>query len=255
MTASLSPREILDSATAKAVTKVGTPLPAMLSLGFLGGAFISVGYLAYIRIAGALGGELAGLGHFLGAAVFPVGLICILIGGAELITGNMMVVPVGWFRKKFGLRALARNWLIITLANLVGAFFVAYFFGHVVGLTEGTHLAKTVAAAKSKVDADFWPAVVSGIGCNWLVCMGVWLAYASHSVGGKVAGIWFPVMVFVLIGFQHVVANMFIIPAAIWGGGDISWWAFAHNMVSVWIGNALGGALMVGALYFIAYRD
>lgn len=252
--ATLSPRETLDSTAQKAVTKAEASLSTLIALGFLGGAFISVGYLAYIRIAGALTGDLAGLGHFLGAAVFPVGLICILIGGGELITGNMMVLPVGWFKKRVSLRGLARNWLVITLANVLGAFFVAWFFGHVVGLTEGTHLEKTIHAAHAKVDADFVAAFVSGIGCNWLVCMGVWLCYAADSVSSKIAAIWFPVMIFVLIGFQHVVANMFVIPAAIWGGADISWWSFAHNMVSVWLGNAAGGALMVGALYWLAYR-
>lgn len=254
MTAPLPPSKTLTFTLDKAIEKVDMPLPTQLALGFLGGAYISVGYLAYLRIAAVFHGELAGLGHFLGSAVFPLGLICILIGGAELITGNMMVLPAAWFRKRISLAALARNWTLITLTNLIGALFVAWAFGHVAGLTEGDYLPKTIAAAQSKVQADFLPALVSGIGCNWLVGMGVWLGYAATSSTGKIIGIWFPVMSFVLIGFQHVVANMFVIPAAIWGGADIGWGAFMHNMIAVWIGNALGGTLLVAGLYVLACR-
>ncbi len=132
-----------------------------------------------------------------------------------------MVLPAAWLAKKISLAALGRNWLIVTLANLLGAFFVAWFFGHYVGLTEGEFLHKTIAVAEGKVSADFGRALVSGIGCNWMVCMGVWLCYGTQSMSGKILGIWFPIMIFVLIGFQHVVANMFVIPAAIWGGADI----------------------------------
>lgn len=253
--ATLSPYDTLLLTADKGVAKAQASLRTLATLGFLGGAFISVGYLAYLRIVGAMPPELVGLGKFIGAAVFPVGLVCILIGGGELITGNMMVLPVAWLRKRISLAALARNWWIVTLFNVLGAFFVAWFFGHVVGLTEGHYLHVTESVAKAKVDESFWQAVVSGVGCNWLVCMGVWLCYAADSMSGKVLGAWFPVMTFVAIGFQHVVANMFVIPAAIWGGGAIGWGQFAENMLAVYLGNVLGGALMVGALYALAYRE
>ena len=255
MAATLSPRDTLLATADKGVAKASASFSSLAALGFLGGAFISVGYLAYLRIVAAMSPEFAGLGKFIGAAVFPVGLVCILIGGGELITGNMMVVPVAWLRKRISFAALLRNWGVVTLFNVLGAFFVAWFFGHVVGLTEGHYLHVTESVAQGKVCEDFWQALVSGIGCNWLVCMGVWLCYAADSMSGKVLGTWFPVMTFVAIGFQHVVANMFVIPAAIWGGAAITWSQFAHNMVSVYLGNVLGGALMVGALYALAYRD
>ncbi|UOO85473.1 formate/nitrite transporter family protein [Neisseria dumasiana] len=156
--------------------------------------------------------------------------------------------------KKISWAQWGRNWLIVTLANLLGALFVAWFFGHYVGLTEGDILPKTIAVAEGKVNADFGRARVSGIGCNWMVCMGVWLCYGAHSISGKVLGIWFPVMIFVLVGFQHVVANMFVIPAAIWAGAEISWAQFGWNMLSVYIGNAIGGAVFVGSMYAYAYR-
>ena len=254
MADTLSPQAILDYTADKGAAKASATWHTLAFLGFLGGAFISVGYLAYLRIAASFPPELLGLGKFIGAAVFPVGLICILVGGGELITGNMMVLPVAWLKRRTNLHGWLRNWSIVTVFNVLGAFFVAWFFGHIVGLTEGHYHELTLAVARGKVEDSFLQAVVSGIGCNWLVCMGVWLCYASSSASGKMLGIWFPVMTFVAIGFQHVVANMFVIPAAIWGGGDISWAQFAHNMLSVYLGNVLGGAGMVGLLYGLAYR-
>jgi len=251
----LNPKDILATSADKGFAKALNATDRLAALGFLGGAFISVGYLAYVRIVAAMPHELLGLGKLLGAAVFPVGLVCILLSGGELITGNMMALPVAWLKRRISLRQWARNWAIVTVTNVLGAFFVAWFFGHYVGLTEGAAFAETLAIARGKVDAGFGQALVSGIGCNWLVCMGVWLCYGADTFSGKVLGTWFPVMVFVAIGFQHVVANMFIIPAAIWGGGDISWAQFGENMVSVYLGNVLGGAIMVGGLYYAAYRD
>lgn len=251
----LDPKEILEYSALKGMAKAENSTARLAVLGFLGGAFISVGYLAYVRIVASMPQEFSGLGKLLGAGVFPVGLVCILLGGGELITGNMMVLPVAWLKKRINLRQWARNWLIVSVTNVLGAFFVAWFFGHYVGLTEGAVLHETVEVALGKVNAGFGRAVVSGIGCNWMVCMGLWLCYSADTFAGKVLGCWFPVMVFVVIGFQHVVANMFVIPAAIWGGGNISWMQFMDNMAAVYIGNVLGGAVMVGGLYFIAYRN
>ena len=249
-----TPEEVLQTTIYKGIAKAGLSPFNMMLLGFLGGAFIALGYVAYIRVVGAIPHEWGGLAVLLGAAVFPIGLICILLGGAELITGNMMVLPVAWLAKRISWQAWLRNWLWVSGANLVGALFVAWFFGHYLGLTEGAYLEKTISVAQAKVAADAGKAVVSGIGCNWLVCMAVWLCYATKSMVGKFFGVWFPIMIFVLIGFQHVVANMFVIPAAIWGGAPISWWQFGHNMLWVYIGNALGGAVFVGGFYFYAYR-
>jgi formate/nitrite transporter len=121
------------------------------------------------------------------------------------------------------------------------------------GMTEGDYLKKTVAIAHAKVSADFLHAFISGVGCNWLVCLAVWLAFASKDMVGKIMGMWFPVMAFVAIGFQHVVANMFIVPAAIFAG-QMSWAEFAPNVIAVFLGNAVGGAIFVGLTYFLAFR-
>ena len=190
----------------------------------------------------------------MGASVFPIGLILTLIAGGELLTGNMMVVPLAKFANKIKTKQVLQNWLLITVSNFLGAIFVAYFFGHIVGLTEtGVYLESTVHIAEHKIDATFLQAFVSGIGCNWLVAAAVWLSYGSEDMIGKIAGIWFPTMAFVAIGFQHVVANMFVIPAAIFAG-HLTWMDYLANFVPVFLGNAVGGALFIGMAYWFAYK-
>ncbi|KMY50053.1 formate/nitrite transporter family protein [Peribacillus loiseleuriae] len=248
-----SPKEIADISIQKGLEKVKLSNLSLAVLGFLGGAFIAFGFLAYIRVTGTMPHEWGSLVTFLGAAVFPVGLVLILLGGGELVTGNMMTVSIAYFAKKVTLFQLMRNWLLIALFNLLGALFVAYFFGHFIGLTEGAFLEKTVSTAQTKVNDPFWVAFVSGIGCNWLVAMAVWLCYGAKDFFGKILAIWIPIMTFVLIGFQHVVANMFIISAAIFSG-NLSWTELLLNIIPVFLGNAIGGAIFVSFLYFLVYK-
>lgn len=248
-----SPKEIADISIQKGTEKANLAKLPLAVLGFLGGAFIALGYLAYIRVTGTMPQELGSLITFIGAAVFPIGLICIVLGGGELLTGNMMAVSIAYFAKKVKLTQLISNWLLIAFFNLLGALFIAYFFGHFVGLAEGDFLVKTVHTAEVKIKDPFWVAFVSGIGCNWLVSMAVWLSYGAKDFSGKILAIWFPTMTFVLIGFQHVVANMFIIPAAIFAGA-LSWSQFLPNIIPVFLGNAVGGAVFVSSIYFLAYK-
>ncbi|WML31995.1 formate/nitrite transporter family protein [Neobacillus sp. OS1-32] len=247
-----SPDEILNVTVKKGIEKSQMSYKKIMILAFLGGAFIALGYLAYIRVAGNMPHEWGSLPHLIGASVFPIGLILILLGGGELITGNMMVVGTAWFARKVSFVNLAINWLLVTFFNLLGAIFVAYLFGHVIGLTEGVFTEKTVMTAQAKVDASFIQAFISGIGCNWLVGISVWLSFGAKDFAGKILAIWFPVMIFVLIGFQHVVANFFVIPAAIFLG-KLTWIDFLFNVIPVWLGNAAGGAILVGGLYSLAY--
>ncbi|WP_411347669.1 formate/nitrite transporter family protein [Paenibacillus sp. WLX2291] len=249
-----TPQEIMKMSAEVGLKKSKMPVWTVLILGFLGGAFISLGFLADIRVIGTAPKELGSIAGFFGAAVFPVGLMLTLLAGAELLTGNMMTMAAALFSKKIGFGQLVKNWVLVLISNFVGAIAIAYFFGHVVGLTEGDFLAKTVAIAHAKVSEGFGEAFISAIGCNWLVCLAVWLAYGSKDSFGKFAGIWFPIMAFVAIGFQHVVANMFVIPAAIFGGADITWMQYLENFVPVFLGNVVGGSVFVGLAYFLAYR-
>ncbi|WP_442599785.1 formate/nitrite transporter family protein [Neobacillus sp. D3-1R] len=250
----LKPNQIAESAIEAGSKKAMLPISSMLVLGFLGGAFISLGYLLDIRVIADLPHEWGSFATFLGASVFPLGLILIIIAGGELLTGNMMAVSIACLAKKVSLGRLLMNWFWITISNFIGALFVAYFFGHIAGLTEnGPFLTKTIAVAGAKLDAGFWESLVSGIGCNWLVGLAVWLAYGSEEISGKILAIWFPIMGFVAIGFQHVVANMFVIPAAIFAG-QYSWGEYLLNFIPVFIGNAIGGSLFVALAYWFSYR-
>nr|WP_097149860.1 formate/nitrite transporter family protein [Ureibacillus acetophenoni] len=248
-----NPKEIVEIAIQKGTEKVKMSIPTMFFLGFLGGAFIAIGYLACIRMTGTIPAEWGSFATFLGASVFPLGLILIVIGGGELVTGNMMMVSIAYLARKIKLIQLVQSWFWITIFNLLGAIFVAYFFGHFIGLTEGDFLEKTIHTANGKVEASFWEAFVSGIGCNWLVAMAVWLSFGAKSISGKILAIWFPIMGFVLIGFQHVVANMFIIPAAIFAG-ELSWSEFLLNIIPVFLGNAVGAVVFVSMFYYLSFK-
>jgi len=248
------PGKIAGIAVQSGVQKVSLSLPAMLVLGFLGGAFISLGFLLDIRVIGNLPQEWGSLSNLLGGIVFPLGLILVILAGGELITGNMMSVSIALYARKITLKQLLNNWFWVTLANFAGALFVAYLFGHLVGLTEsGPYLAKTVAIAQAKLHDTFGQTLISAIGCNWLVCLAIWISLGADDIIGKVVGMWFPIMAFVAIGFQHVVANMFVIPAAIFAG-HYSWVDFIENIVPAFIGNAIGGALFVGFAYFFSFQ-
>lgn len=253
MAAYLTPKEIAEYTADAGYRKATLPLHTVLALGFAAGAFISLGFLLNIRVIASMPAEWGSFATFVGAAVFPVGLILVLVGGGELLTGNMMAVPLSRFSGKIKTYMCMRNLVLITVSNFAGALFVAYFFGHVVGLTEsGAFLAKTVDIAEHKVHDTFLQAFISGIGCNWLVALAVWLSYGAKDITGKILAIWFPTMAFVAIGFQHVVANMFVIPAAIFAG-HLSWADYIRNFVPVWLGNLVGGAIFVGGIYYVAY--
>ncbi|GIP28795.1 putative transporter YrhG [Paenibacillus sp. J23TS9] len=254
--ASYKPQQIAELTVETGIKKAHNPLLSVLVLGFLAGAFIALGFLLDIRVIASAPKEWGSFAGFIGAAVFPTGLILVLLAGGELLTGNMMVVSLARMAKKITTLELLKNWVLVLAANFVGALFVAYFFGHVNGLTEsGPYLDKLVDMAGHKLDDSFLQAFVSGIGCNWLVALAVWLCYASDSLSGKILGIWFPTMAFVAIGFQHVVANMFLIPAAIFAG-HFTWGDYVMNFIPVLLGNLVGGVVFVAAAYWTSYlRD
>lgn len=249
----MNPSQIAEQSAAAGVKKATLPFRSQCMLGFAAGAFIALGFLLAIKVSAGVPAEWGGINNLIGAAVFPLGLILCLAAGGELLTGNMMAVPFAWFARKITLRQWAVNWTVITVSNLAGALFVAYVFGHLGGLTEhGEALVRTAALAASKLEEPFIVAFISGIGCNWLVSLAVWMAYGSKDGAGFAIAVWFPTMAFVALGFQHVVANMFLVPAAIFAG-HATWAEFWANVVPVYLGNAVGGSLFVGGLYAVVY--
>lgn len=248
------PEKIMEITVENGIKKTKYPFMETLILGFEAGAFIALGYLLFIRVTATLSVNLEGLSSLIGASVFPVGLILTLLAGGELLTGNMMAVPIARMANKISTWKVFYNWFLVTVSNFAGAVFIAYFFGHVVGLTEtAPFLTKTVSIAQHKLEASFLQAFLSGIGCNWLVASAVWLSYGAEDMMGKITGIWFPTMAFVAIGFQHVVANMFVIPAAIFAG-HFTWMEYIHNFIPVFLGNAVGGTVFIAMAYWHAYK-
>lgn len=239
-----SSQEVVTSLGDKALAKSQLSFFRVSVLGIMAGFFIALGYLSFIRISGTMPKSWGGFSTFLGGCLFPIGLVALTFVGGELATGNMMVMTLGVLQKKIRTKALIYNWLVVLVTNCIGGCLVAYFFGHVVGLTEGGFLEKTLSVAQAKIDDTMLVAFVSGIGCNIFVCLAVYLGAMGKSYLGKMFGLWFPVMVFVVCGFQHVVANAFIIPAAIFSNAShIQWPDYLLNTIVVFLGNAVGGSL------------
>lgn len=249
----LKPEETAQAALQAGYKKANMGLGEQIPLGFAAGAFVALGYLLALRASAGLPEGWEGMAPLISAAVFPIGLILCMIAGGELLTGNMMSLSMAVFNRKASVGQLAKNWIIITLCNFAGAIFVAYMFGHVLGMTEtGAMFDKMVSTVDGKLEESFLHAFISAIGCNWLVCLGVWMAYGAKDGAGKIFGIWFPTMTFVALGFQHIVANMFVIPAGIFAG-QATWGDYFVNFVPVFLGNAVGGSLFVAGIYYSAF--
>jgi formate/nitrite transporter len=206
----------------------------------------------------------------MGGSVFSVGLILVVIAGGELFTGNCLLLSaVMGCRVRF--RSMLRNWFFVYISNFVGAIFVVaiIFYGGLWKLGDMGVGAAALKTAVAKVDLTFGEAFFRGVGCNWLVCLAVWMAVASKDVTGKILAMYFPVMAFVASGFEHSIANMYFIPMGILlksnalvvsasglgdGAANLTWRAFlVNNLVPVTLGNIVGGAIFVGGAYYLAY--
>lgn len=248
----VSANEVIKQFSQKAKTKCQFSLGQAICLGLLAGAFIAIGYLAFIRVSGMIPKTWSSLANFLGACVFPIGLLAITFCGGELVTGNMMILTFGRLEQQVNVAKMIKNWCLILVANCLGGALIGYLFGHIVGLTEGDFAAKTMAVAMAKVSDSPIQMIVSGIGCNLLVGMAIFLGAMSHDFMGKLVGVWFPIMIFVLCGFQHVVANAFILTAGVLAGANITGWQLLENILLVFIGNAIGGALFFAVPVYLA---
>jgi formate transporter len=252
-----SPRDIAEAACIAGIAKTQMNWNKLLVLGFLAGAYIAFGgQLAVTVAAGApWPTEIPGLQKLAFGSVFPLGLILAIIAGSELFTGNNMITLISCLNKKAKWSGMFRNWFFVYIGNFMGALFVAYFLADLTGLFASdpwnAYIAN-IGIAKTSLSwgAVFWRAV----GCNWLVCLAIWMAFSSEDITGKILVIWFPIMAFVAIGFEHSVANMFFIPTAILVTGKVTWSAFiVNNLIPVTLGNIVGGGIFVGGLYWWVY--
>jgi formate/nitrite transporter len=251
------PKAITAAGTKTGVTKARLAPNKALVAGFLGGAYIAFGGLVAIMVSSGLKPETWGtLPTLFTGATFAVGLVLVVIAGSELLTGNMALVPLAFLRGKASLGALVCNFTWVLLGNLLGSIFVAYFLAIKSGvLTADLPLARLADIAKAKgLEETEWQIFLRAVGCNWLVCLAVWMALGADDVAGKILAIFFPIMAFVAIGFDHVVANMFFLPAAIFAGVDgITWWTAIHNWIFAFLGNLVGAAVFVAGSYYYLY--
>lgn len=255
-----SPSEIGNDFEKSAAQKAAMTSTKQLLYGILGGAMISVGGLLAITVAGGMPGIAAanpGLTRFLFGAVFPVGLIMIVIGGAQLFTSDCAVIPYGMLAGKVRLKGLLRVWGIIYLANFIGALLIAYFFAYKAdGLTAEPYASFIKNLALAKTELPFVKVFIKAVGANWLVCLAVWMSYAAKDVTGKIVALWIPVMTFVALGYEHSIANMFFIPAAMFLGAEITVTEFiVGNLIPATLGNILGGAVLVASAYWYLFSS
>jgi formate/nitrite transporter len=251
-----TPQDIARAGIETGSTKARLSWDKALVAGFLAGAYIGIAGLLAIVVSAGLPKEWGGIPTLITGAVFSLGLILVVLAGSELLTGNMALVPLAAMSGRASPRRLIENWLVVLIGNLLGALFVAWFLGVQTGvLHDEAALARAGAIAHKKaVDETWWQIFTRGVGCNWLVCLGVWMALAAEDVAGKILAIFFPIMAFVALGFDHVVANMFFLPAAIFAHtGDLTWGDTLHNWVFAFVGNAVGATIFVAASYWFLY--
>lgn len=251
--------EIVRIAEQAAISKHQHDVKRILVLSFLAGAYIAFGGLLSVMVGGGVPGISAqnpGLAKFLFGAMFPVGLMLVVLAGAELFTGNNAYFMPAVLGGKLKTLDLLRNWGLVYLGNFVGAVFVAWFLVHLTQIVTVDPWHETVInIAIAKTSHPFYITFFKGIGANWLVCLAMWLAMSSQQTSGKIIGMWWPVMAFVVFGFEHSIANMFFIPLAIFEGASVTWSDFVmHNLIAATLGNIVGGAFFVGTSYWFIYK-
>ncbi|MGB3367671.1 MAG: formate/nitrite transporter family protein [Acidaminobacteraceae bacterium] len=251
----LKPNEIAEATIASGEAKAKqAPLITML-LGIAAGIFIGLGGVAsYVMYATTAD---PGLGKFLGGTVFTIAIIFVIIAGGELYTGNNLMT-MGWAKKKYGIDKVAINWTAVLIGNFIGSVFIAFLAaqsGLLGSIGAVNHVGeKAIIIAEAKVQLPFMQALIRGILCNMLVAGAIWMQTAAKDATGKIFLLFFPIVAFVISGYEHVVANMFYIPMGILLGADVSWSSMlVNNLVPVAIGNAIGGGLILPALYYMIY--
>lgn len=258
-----TPAEMAQRVEAVGVVKARADVLTTLPLAVLAGAFIALGALFFTVVMTT--GEntevvpvVFGWSRLLGGAAFSLGLILVVVGGAELFTGNNLIA-MAWAAGRVSTAELLRNWVLVFLGNFLGALGtagLAYLAG-VHFLADGAVGDTAIRIAAAKADLPPVQAVARGILCNVLVCLAVWLCYAARSVTDKVLAIVFPISAFVAAGLEHSVANMYFLPigmlVAADGGQPIGMAGAAANLVLVTLGNIIGGTVLVALVYWFVY--
>lgn len=265
----IKPAAICDEIIEAYTKKAEYPILKSIILGILAGAFISVGGFAAALASHSI--ENVGVAKLVAGSVFPVGLILILICGTDLFTGNILLT-VPFVDRKIKISQLLRNWGIIYLSNLVGAIIIAFLIyqGGLLDTNSFKLGGYALKVAATKASLPFGKALASGILCNFLVCIAVWVSYAAKDIVGKIFAIWFPIMAFIVGGFEHCVANMYYFSIAVMAKANpeyakayelsaeklnhISLEGIISNLIPVTIGNIIGGGIFVGVAFWLAFK-
>jgi formate transporter len=266
----LPPAEMARKAEQVGVAKAGMSTANTLALSVLAGAFIALGAIFATTVTAGGATVPFGVLRLLGGIAFSLGLILVIVAGAELFTGNNLIV-MAWASRRVRTTRVARNWTLVYVGNFAGALATAlilyiskqYEFGH------GAVGVQALSIADAKTNLGFVQAVALGAFCNALVCLAVWLCYSARTTADKILAIIPPIAAFVASGFEHCVANMFFIPMGLLIKSDesfvssqpslpdlsnLTWERFVTaNLMPVTIGNVIGGAVMVGAIYWFVY--
>ena len=249
----LTPGEVASTIVSVNTKRAGFSTKTCILLGILAGIFIGLGGLGNIVVSQTLGGIDPGLAKFAGGVVFPVGLMLVVICGAELFTGNnLMTLAV--MEKKITMGQVFRNWGLVYVANFIGALIlvIVVFYSDTLAKEAAT---KAISIAEAKVGLTFLQAFLKGILCNMIVVLAVWMATAGQDIISKIFACWFPIMLFVLCGFEHSVANMFFIPMGMILGAQVSIGSFISSFFAVTLGNIVGGAIIIPWMYHNSYLN
>ncbi len=270
----LTPSEIADFTVNAGIKKASLTPTKQFLLGVMAGAFIAFGAEAANIASHTI--TLVSTAKLVSGLIFPAGLMLVLMAGAELFTGNCLMV-LALLERKITLAKLLRSWLIVYLGNLAGGVLVAYliFWSGQLNYTGGLLGGVTIKAAAGKISLSFIQALVLGVLCNWLVCLAVWTSFGAKDAIGKAVCVFFPIWVFVASGFEHSIANMYYIAAGILAKSNaqfvskaieagasqsaidaLNWRSmFTGNLLPVTLGNIIGGCVFVGVIYWLVYRD
>lgn len=266
----LLPPEMAKRAEYLGVRKAEAKISAMFSLAVLAGIFIALGAMFATTVSAGTSGVLPfGVTRLLVGLVFCLGLILVVVGGAELFTGNNLIV-MAWAGGKVSTSAMLRNWVVVYLGNFVGSIITAILviFSKQYAFGGGAVGQSMLNIAIGKIHFGFFQALALGVLCNMLVCLAVWMTFSARSTIDKIMAVIFPISAFVAGGFEHSVANMYFIPLGLFlkafdpaftastqiNVSDLTWSAFLlNNLLPVTIGNIIGGGVLVAAVYWAVF--
>jgi formate/nitrite transporter len=249
----LLPADIAARIEAANVKRAALPIRNLIVLGVLGGIYIALGG-ALATLALTDNGLGFGPSRLTAGIAFSLGLIMLVIAGGELFTGNNLMV-LALASRKVSPRCVWRNWSLAYAANAAGALLLAFTIHHTGVLDGGSVRATAARIAEAKAELGFWQAFLRGLLCNMLVCLAVWLSVSARSVEGKVVAIVFPIGAFVALGFEHCVANLYLLPVGMLSGANVTFAGLLGNIVPVTLGNVVGGAGLAAAYWIVYLSD